>query len=186
MFASSASRRHRIRAASLVVLGAVACDLGVEPPPDTPLLAVSAREVNLFVIRRSDEPDEVTIQISNNGRGTLTGLRVEEPVYVGAASDWLRATLEDTTLTLTARAVTASGDTLEVGSYQASLSVAADGAGNSPRAITVNLQVGRSQQIALSAGSVTFAAQATALPPPRQTVTLSNSGDGVLSELTID
>jgi len=73
------SRLHRIRMASLVVLGAFACDLGVEPPPDAPLLAVSAREVNLFVARGSGDPDVVTVHISNNGSGTLSGLPSECP-----------------------------------------------------------------------------------------------------------
>jgi hypothetical protein len=168
------------------LLGGVACDLGVEPPPDTPLLALSAREVNLFVIRGSPEPDEVTLQISNNGRGTLTGLRVEGPVYGESASDWLDVSLEDSTLTLIAQAVTGADDTLSIGTYHASLSIAADGVPNSPRGITVNLEVGKSQQIALAVGEVTFAAQATDPVPPRQTVAVSNAGEGVLSELAID
>lgn len=186
MVAQTGSRRRRIRAASMVVLGAIACDLGVEPPSDVPLLAVSAREVRLFVVKGSEEDDEVAVQISNNGGGTLVGLDVEGPVYVGAASGWLIPTLQDSTLTLTAQAVTLDGDTLETGSYEASVGVVADAAGNSPRTITVNLQVGKSQQMALSVAEVTFAVQATDLPPPLQTVTISNAGDGVLSELAVD
>lgn len=186
MASRSTSRRKCIRSAALVVLGAFACDLGVEPPPDTPLLAISARDASLFVTRGSGEPDAVTIQISNNGSGTLSGLRLEGPIYTGAASDWLDRTLQDSTITLTGRAVTMKGDTLETGSYEALVDVVADAAGNSPRTITVNLLVGKSQQIALSVGSVTFAAQATNPPPPRQTVAISNAGDGVLSELAID
>jgi hypothetical protein len=175
-----------VRAALLVVLGAFACDLGVEPPPDTPVLAVSAREVDLFVTRGSDETDEWRIQISNNGRGTLSGLRVADPVYVGVASGWLDATLQDTTIILEARAVTVAGDTLGTGSYDASVDVIADGASNSPRTIAVRLSVGKSQQIALSVAEVTFAATATTDPPPSQTVTISNAGDGVLSLLEVE
>jgi hypothetical protein len=181
------SRRHRIRTAALVVLGAVACDLGVEPLPDAPLLALSSREASLFVTRGSGEDDEVAIQISNNGTGTLSGLAWEGPVYTGANPGWLDVTLQDTTLTLTARAVTADGDTLETGSYDAQVLVVADAASNSPRTIAVNLQVGKSQQMALSVGKVTFGAQATEPEPPvHQTVAISNAGDGVLSRLAID
>jgi hypothetical protein len=186
MASQPGSRRRRIRTAALVVLGAVACDLGVEPLPDTPLLALSARDVSLFVTRGSDVPDEVAVQISNNGTGMLSGLAVEGPVYTGAASDWLDTALQDTTLTLTARAVTADGDSLETGSYDAQVFVVADAAGNSPRTIVVNLLVGRSQQMALSVGKVTFGAMATNPLPRQQTVAISNGGDGVLSELAID
>jgi hypothetical protein len=186
MPSQSRSIHPAVRAAALVVLGAFACDLGVEPPPDTPVLAVSAREVELFVTRGSDEPDEVTVGVSNNGRGTLSGLRVSNPVHLGAASGWLDATLQDTTIILVARAVTVAGATLDTGAYDASVDVIAEGAANSPRTIAVRLSVGRSQQIALSVGAVTFAATATNELPPSQTVTISNAGDGVLSLLQVE
>jgi len=180
------SRRRRIRAASLVVLAAVACDLGVEPTPDTPLLAVSAREVRLFVVRGSSESDQVAIQISNNGGGTLGDLDVEGPTYVSGTPRWLTPTLQDSTLTLTASAVTSDGVTLDMGTYEASVSVVAEAALNSPRTITVHLKVVKSQQMKLSVAEVTFAAQATDPPPPKQTVTISNDGEGELTDLVID
>lgn len=163
----------------LVAAGAAACDTGIMPPADVPVLALSAREVAMFAPKGSTTPDSARVVVSNNGRGTLAGLTLTQPAYQDAATGWLTATLQDTTIILAASAEHLTVDT----TYTATLGVVLPAADSSPRTITVTFEVGQTQQIALSDTALTFGAIAGGALPPRQTITVTNGGTGILSEL---
>jgi len=156
----------------------IACDASITPPIESPSIAISLREVQLFSTVGSVTPDTATVTVSNNGEESIVGLTVQGPTYVGGSSGWLSAELRDTTLWLLATA-----ENLEVGTYSASLDVLASSASNSPRSIRVTFYVGESELIDLSEDSLTFTATDGGVLPPSQAVSVSNGGDGVLREL---
>ncbi len=162
----------------LTLLALVACDAQVTPPVEQASIAVSLREVELFATVGSATPDVETITISNNGSGSLAGLAVQGPTYIGQESGWLTTGLQDTTLQLTA-----SAGGLDVGSYSAVVDVSLVSATNSPRSISVAFFVGESERIDLSQDSIRFTATEGGTVPPGQSVTISNGGEGTLSEL---
>jgi hypothetical protein len=173
--------RARLRVA-LVALAAAACDTGITPPALVPVLALSARDVAMFAPKGSTTPDSAFVIVSNNGPdgSSLAGLTLTEPVYQDAATGWLTATLQDTTIVLAASAEHLTDTT----TYAATLGVVLPAADSSPRIITVTFEVGQTQRIALSDTSLTFGAIAGGALPPPQTITVTNGGTGVLSELT--
>lgn len=96
-----------------------------------------------FATTGSGNPPNQTVQITNGGSGTLTGLAVGSASYgAGQPSGWLAASLSGTTdpATLTLSVTTGS---LAAGSYTATLPVSSSAAGvtNSPRNITVTFAV---------------------------------------------
>jgi hypothetical protein len=163
----------------LVAVAAAACDTGITPPADTPVLALSAREVAMFAPKGSTIPDTALVYVFNNGRGTLAGLTLTPPVYQDSATGWLSATLQDTTIILAASAEHLPLQT----TYTATLGVVLAAADSSPRTITVMFEVGQTQQIALSDTSLAFGAILGGALPPPQTITVTNGGTGVLNEL---
>ncbi len=168
----------RPRAVIVACLGSLACEAGVTPPAERPVLAISARDVALFAPAGSTVPDSMTVTVANNGSGTLLGLGIGSPVYLEGPAGWLTADLRDTTIVLRA-----SAGTLAVGTYRAALDVVLGTASNSPRTIAVSFRIGESQRLALSDTVLTFAAVATGTIPPAQVLTVSNGGEGVLDEV---
>ena len=99
----SEKRLGSVKRTVVVLLAAMACDASVTPPAEVPTIAMSLREVRLFAPAGSSTPDTASVVISNNGRGSLTGLQFSDVVYQGAASGWLStSTANDTTLLLSA------------------------------------------------------------------------------------
>jgi hypothetical protein len=170
--------RARLRVL-LVAAVAAACDTGIAPPADVPVLALSTREVAMFAPKGSTTPDTAVVIASNNGRGTLAGLTLTGPSYQDSATGWLTATLEDTTIVLAASAEHLNLQT----TYTATLAVVLPAADSSPRSITVTFEVGQTQQIALSDTALAFGAIIGGALPPPQIITVTNGGTGILSEL---
>ncbi len=175
-------RIPRVRCALVIIASTVACDLGVTPPADVPVLAISARNVVLFAPRTSSTPDMDTVRVSNNGSGSLAGWTVSAPVYLEGEPGWLDVEPGDSTIVLIASAENLP----RVDRYTAMVSVVLESASNSPRTIMVTFDVGKTQQIELATDSLTFGALQTGARPPPQTVAVRNGGDGTLSELLVE
>ena len=80
----------------------------------------------------------LTVSVSRGGGGTLTNLTAGVTHQSGAG--WLSANLQSTS-TPTNVVLTVNATALAVGTYQATVTVAAPGAANSPQTIVVNLSV---------------------------------------------
>lgn len=172
-------RRRPLRHLAAVLLAALACDADVTPPVEVPVLALSAREVEMFAPSGSVTPDRERVVVYNNGGGTLDGLAIGAPVYEGVG-DWLTATLVGDTIELAASAQTLPADTRATATLDVFLASAPD----APRTVTIVFDVGLTQRIRLSADSLTFVAiSALGTVPPPQTVTVQNAGTGILTEL---
>lgn len=121
-----------------------------EPPPDDqPRIAVSQTTATFSATEGGEDPPARTIDVTNGGTGSLTGLEVGVSYASGDAFGWLSASLASssapTTLTLDA----STGD-LAAGSYTATVSVVSDVAENSPVEIPVTFDVAAAASHTLS------------------------------------
>jgi hypothetical protein len=114
--------------------------------------------------------------VANELRGVLTGLTV-----TGAPS-WLTATLGSGTGPTTL-SVSVDGSGLVSGTHLATLQVASPVASNSPREVTIVLDIAPSAAITLSADSVRFVGIPFDPPPAARSILIENDGAGDLTGL---
>ncbi len=134
-------RRHRFAVCACSCAAAVilSCKAGTAPNNASIVLGGTTA---LFLARAGGSaPAAQSIQVTNGGEGTLTGLGVGTIAYGTGASGWLTATLSGTTAPATL-ALTATPTGLSAGTYTATVAVTARAA-NSPQAITVTFMVGQ-------------------------------------------
>jgi hypothetical protein len=124
-------------------------------------------------------PTAQTIQITNGGGGTLTGLTAT-PVYTNGAG-WLTLTLTPGT---NAGSVLVQPNIagLAAGTYAANVRITATGASNTPRDVAVTLTISSQPTIAVNPVSLNFASSGAT--PAAQLVTITNSGGGTLGALS--
>lgn len=141
-----------------------------------PQIALAADSIQFDAQAGQGSPAPQTIAVTNTGGLTLSGLTIGTITYGAGATGWLLAQFDTTTapaiLTLTA----ATGAITSVGTYTATLPVAAIGASNSPQQIDVFLVVApgppTSYQMAITAGNNQLAQAGTALlTNPQVTIT---------------
>jgi hypothetical protein len=147
-------------------------------------IGLSSTALAFLAIAGGANPPAQTVNVTNTGGGTLSGLATAVR-YDAGASGWLTTTLSSGTApsTLTLNAVTGS---LAAGTYTAFVDVSAPGASNSPRSIAVAFTVNSPSvppSIALSATTASFSATAGGGDPAAQTIDITNSGGGTLSGL---
>lgn len=156
-----------------------------------PAIALSSPGLTFSVVQDGGSPASQQITITNSGGGTLSGLSVGPIVYVVGASGWLQtpafgSTTASPSATLTLQPVTAS---LTPGTYAATIPVLSAAAANSPQNVTVTLTVtpppAPPPQIALTSASLSFNATGGGASAPSQLVTITNSGGGALSGLSV-
>jgi uncharacterized membrane protein len=146
-----------------------------------PSISLSSSSLNFAAVPSGSNPSSQTVQITNGGGQSLSGL--SSSVSYASGSGWLTAMLDTTTApaTLTVKALTGS---LVAGSYSATIAVASSLAANSPRSIAVSFTLSYLPQISLSASSVSFSAVTGGQSPATQTVSVTNVGGGSLSGLS--
>ncbi|MES3033902.1 MAG: Ig-like domain-containing protein [Gemmatimonadota bacterium] len=149
-----------------------------------PSIVLSATTRTFAAVVGSADPVAQTVTITNGGGGTLSSLTTSI-AYGAGGSGWLSASLNSTTAPSTLTLTVARGG-LTTGSYTATVNVASSVATNSPRTVTVILNV-TAPAIALSATtrSATIGqGNGTVTSPTIPTIAITNSGDGSLSGLT--
>ena len=150
-----------------------------------PAIALAPAAVSFADTVGTADPAPKTVNVTNAGGGTLSGLAVGTITYGAGATGWLTAAVSPAaapaTLTLTA-----SNAGLAAGTYTATVPVTASVAGNSPQNVTVTYTLAANPPIiALAPTSVSFTdTLATANPAPA-TVTITNTGAGTLSGLAV-
>jgi len=145
-----------------------------------PTISVSEDSFEFTATVDGADPDEETLEIWNSGPGTITW-----SVEVESEEDWLDLDPEDGTSTGEHDDVTLSVDIsdLDAGSYEATISINATEAVNSPETVTVDLEVTEEEEeptIDFSPSSFAFTAHEGGAGPQGKTLRIWNSGDGTL------
>lgn len=174
-------------AASNVASATVEVTLVVLPPLSPPAIALSTGSLSFRATVGSAPTPVQTVQVTNAGGSSLTGLSAVPRYAAGQPSGWLSAALSDT-IAPTPLALVASSGALAPGTYTADVEVASTSASNSPAVIRVTFLVDPMPVppvIVLSPSSVSFAVIAGSADPPPQLLSVTNGGQGVLSALSV-
>ena len=152
----------------------------------TTAAAISVSNANLTFngIPSAAIPDSQTVNITNAGQDTLTGLAIDSISYGTGATDWLSANLTQTDApsTLIVKPKTSA---LAAGSYTATIFVSSPVVTTGPQLIAVRFTLVRPASIALGSSGATFSAQQASALPSQQTIAVTNGGDAPLSGLAV-
>jgi uncharacterized membrane protein len=150
-----------------------------------PSIALSPANVALAAQANGNTTAPFTVDVTNGGDNTLSGLSLGAIQYGAGASGWLTAAISSggAPATVTLRASPAG---LAAGTYTAQVPVVSSSSSvqNSPQAITVTFTVSAQPILAFSETNPTLAAQAGAAAVTR-TLTVQNAGGGTLSGLAV-
>ena len=146
-------------------------------------IGVNPSTLTFAGLEGSSDPVGQTVGIANVGGSSLGQITLGAAVYnTGEPTGWLSAALN---AGLDSLLVRVRVGTLPAGTYQARLPVIAPAAGNSPQNVFVSFTVSAPvPSIALSPAFVNFAAFGGGIDPAPQIVTVTNSGNGNLTNLS--
>jgi fibronectin type 3 domain-containing protein len=151
----------------------------------TPLIAATPTLLSFSGQQGAGNPATQTVQITNSGGGSLTGLAVSITYPGGQPAGWVTTSLNQTTApaTLTVGAQTGA---LTTGTYTAQIRITSPVAGNNPVIVDVTFDIAApAPAIMLDRSSVSFSIGALDGNPPPQLVQVTNGGGGTLSGLGV-
>ena len=146
-----------------------------------PVIGLSRTTVGATAQAFSTTPDVETVDITNPGGGTLSGLSASIS-YVSAQTGWLGASLGSTTAPTTLT-LTANASSLAAGTYSATVTVSSSVVGVQSQTVSVTFTVTPQPVITLTPDTRSFTATRGTALPAAQTIAISNSGGGTLSGL---
>jgi hypothetical protein len=139
--------------------------LVVAPPAGIPSITLTPSAVDLSATEGGADPAAKTVQVTNGGSGSLSGLAVGTITYGAEGSGWLAATLGGTTAPTTL-ALQATKGTLASGTYTATVPITSTVSGVSSQSVSVTLVVSSSSPATgILAASLTAAAGGIASSP---------------------
>ena len=143
----------------------------------TPLLTVTPTSLAFTATAGGANPSVRTLKVQNGGAGTLT-------FSASTGASWLGVTPASGTAPAT-ESVSASIAGLGAGSYSGSVTITAPGVSGSPAVIPVTLTVKPVVPVlSVTPASLSFAATLGAGAPAARTLSIANTGGGVLSFTT--
>lgn len=153
-----------------------------------PTITLSSSSKSFSATVGGSSPATQSVDITNGGTGSLSGLTATVSYTTGQPTGWLTATLGATSAPTTLTLAAAPGS-LAVGTYDATVSIASTAAGvtNSPKLLPVTFTVSAAPTaptISLSASTASFSAAVGGSNPVSQEVQVTNSGTGTLSGLS--
>lgn len=144
--------------------------------PGAPSIGLSLTAVIFNATAGAGNPAAQTINVTNSGAGTLSGLAVGTIVYNPAGTAWLGTSFNVTTAPATLTLTAATGSLIP-GSYTATVPVTSPLASNSPQQLTVTFVVSAAAPASVIVTPGYAAIRTTA---PNQTVQLADTvKDGV-------
>ncbi len=153
-----------------------------EPPP-SPTIVLTPASRSFAAVQGGGNPATQTVEITNGGGGTLSGLQSLAVYQPGQPTGWLGATLNTTTAPATLTLTVTTGS-LAAGTYNAGVVISSPVASNTPLGVTVTFTVAPSTpKIGLSATTVSFTASQGGASPATQILQLTNIGGGTLTGL---
>lgn len=152
-----------------------------------PTITLSAPSLLFNAVATGSSPAPQNIAITNTGTGVLSDLTVDAISYGPGATGWLTASLGGSTAPV-ALTAGASVTDLAAGTYTATVSIKStvSGVTNSPQPLNVTFTVAAAAPtITLSASAATYNATAGGLNPLAQSASVTNTGTGLLSGLSV-
>lgn len=113
------------------------------PEVSPPSIGLSSTEAAFSAEEGSSPPDGQTIQVTNEGGGSLADLTAAVGYGSGGPTDWLTASLSGTSAPATLTLEPSLDPALPVDVHEAQVVVSAPGAENSPREVAVSFTVTR-------------------------------------------
>lgn len=107
-------------------------------PRPAPVISLDSASVSLAA-QKGSNPQLTRVRVTNTGNAPLTGMSVSVTYDPAGPTGWLDASLD--TPNAPATLTIATSNTLDVGTYRATVQVNGPGAPNSPARVTVTLQV---------------------------------------------
>jgi hypothetical protein len=146
-------------------------------------ISLSPGSVEFAAVMSGASPGDRTVSITNGGGGTLSGLSASVRYAGGQPSGWLTVTLSGSAAPASL-ILSATQRNLPVGTYNATVDVAATTPGTSS-ALAVTLRVvAPDPAIGVSTTAISFTAAEGGEDPAPQTVGVTNAGGGTLSGLS--
>lgn len=147
-----------------------------------PAIALEPAAVVFDVVRGSGPPPSVDVTISNGGGGSLSGLSTSVS-YSGSGGGWLSTSLSETTAPAILQLQADPGSRLP-GTYTATVQVSSPVAENSPRLLSVTLDIAPPPELSVSPGTLNLEAIVGAGTVLDRTVNITNVGGGTLEGIT--
>ena len=147
----------------------------------TPAIGLSSALANFAATAGGADPSPQTINVTNAGVGTLSGLSTSI-TYLTGTPGWLTAGVSPTTAPATLTLTPTLGS-LAAGTYTATVTVSSSLGGVAPQPVAVTLTVNPGPTIGLSSTTITFTTTAGGSDPAAQIVNVTNAGGGTLSGL---
>jgi uncharacterized membrane protein len=119
---------------------AIAVTLIVAPSTQPPAINLSTMSLTFTAVQNGNDPAVQDVAITNSGGGTLSGFSLSAAYGAGEPAGWLKGGLTANTAPTTLRLQPTTGS-LDVGTYTATVNVAASGASNSPQPVSVTFYV---------------------------------------------
>jgi hypothetical protein len=145
-----------------------------------PAIQLSPTTVSLNALQGQTAAE--TVNVTNAGGGTLSGLSGIVTYASGEPTGWLTASLNSTMAPATL-ALQASAANLQPGTYSATVTIRSSLSGVAEKSVSVTFTVGQGPVIGLSATSLSFSAMSGGTAPAAETVSVTNTGGGTLSGL---
>jgi uncharacterized membrane protein len=157
----------------------------VAAAPVPPAIGLSQSSASFSATSGGSNPSSQTVNVTNTGGGTLSGVTTSVTYASGQPTGWLNASLSGTTApaTITLQAATGS---LAAGTYNATVNVTSSVASNSPQTVNVTFTVAAAPvapAIGLSRADVLFNATAGGANPATESLNVTNTGGGTLNGL---
>jgi|GEM_PF-6001407 len=144
--------------------------------PRTAIISLSPDTFNFFAVQGGANPPPQTLQIRNNGTGTMGWS------FGSGIPPWLSVIPAGPSTAPSDVQLTALTGNLVPGTYSHTLKVYSNEATNSPDSVRINFTVAPNQSafISLSPDSFHFTAQQGGSPPPPQILQIRNTGTGTM------
>ena len=145
-------------------------------PVVTPTIGYSPASLTFTATQGGANPANQTLNIQNTGGGTLSWSIGDNAAWLGLNPTSGSSTGQQNPATAS---VNISGMT--AGTYNATITITASGATNTPRTVPVTLTINPPSTIGYSPASLTFTATQGGANPANQTLNIQNTGGGTLS-----
>lgn len=151
-----------------------------------PVITLTPSSISFSAALGGGAPAPQVVTIGNGGGGSLSGIALGAATYGAGATGWLTATLQNGSSQSPTVTLSASSAGLTTGTYTAMVPVTSTNSFVASKQISVTLNVGAQQVIAIATPSLSLTATQGGASPAPASIAVTNGGMGTLSGLQLD